>query len=60
MENWKKQWLQKAGGNIFSCEWSKKSKELTINQGYVRNDHQHLRVHKIKIAYVLSDNTIHC
>lgn len=48
-------WLQKAGGNVLTCEWSHdsvKKGQIKVKQTHVREEHQTLRYHKINIAYI--------
>lgn len=51
-------WLEKAGGNLLSCEWQRGDKELKIRQTFVREEYQTLRIHKINIAYIKKDGSI--
>lgn len=36
MKDWKQMWLEKAGGNLLTCEWKKGQKNLTVRQAFVR------------------------
>ena len=36
IKQWKEMWLEKAGGNLLSCEWQKDSNQIKIKQTYVR------------------------
>lgn len=51
LQAWQKDWWKIAGLNECTPEWSRKSNELIIRQGYAHPDHRTLRNHKMKIAY---------
>lgn len=52
MKDWRQMWLEKAGGNLLTCEWKKGQKNLIVRQTFVREEHQTLRIHKINIAFI--------
>ena len=51
-------WLQKAGGNLLTCQWQKGSSSIKIRQSFVREEYQTLRIHKINIGYIQKDGSI--
>lgn len=59
MKDWKQMWLEKAGGNLLTCEWEKGQQSITVRQSFVREEHQTLRIHKLNIAFIEKDGKIH-
>jgi aminopeptidase N len=58
LEQWKQMWLETAGCNKLFCEWQPGQSKATIVQTLDRSECPTLRLHRIKVAVISSDNSI--
>jgi aminopeptidase N len=52
LTNWNKTWIETAGLNVIECQWNKNSNKMIIKQSSALPEHNTLRYHKIKIAFL--------
>jgi hypothetical protein len=56
--NWQSEWLEKAGLNTVTAEWTPGSSTVKLHQGAVLPEHPTLRFHRIDVAFYDADGNV--